>query len=268
VRLATPRPKSPHSLSGPYALDALDDARQDWFERHLPVCGSCRDEVRGFAIVVAALAEAAAVTPPDSLRDQVQAAVSVTRQLPPKSVNFPAPIGGRAGRRGRGTGRASLPRSTWLPRLALAAGAAGLATSAVLGGITVSAWHERSAAEVRAQAIEAVLAAPDAQLVSAPTSVGGSVTVVASVRLGTMVFISSGLRPLSGSSVYQLWLIGTTIRSAGLIPAAKDGKTAPVLASGLATGDKIGVTVEPAGGSSAPTTTPIVVLSLPSAPSV
>jgi anti-sigma-K factor RskA len=266
VRLAIPRPKPPHSLSGPYALDALDDAGQDRFQRHLRVCGSCRDGVRGFATVVAALAEAAAVTPPASLRDQVLAAVSVTRQLPPKSVKSRASIGGRAGREIRGTGSARLPRSTWLPRLALAAGAAGLATSAVLGGITVSAWHERSAAEVQAQAIAAVLAAPDARLVSAPTSLGGSVTVVTSVRQGMMVFISSGLRPPAGSRVYQLWLIGTTIRSAGLIPAVKDGKTAPVLASGLAAGDKIGVTIEPAGGSSAPTTTPIVLLSLPSFP--
>jgi hypothetical protein len=35
-----------------------------------------------------------------------------------------------------------------------------------------------------------------------------------------------------------------------------------VLASGLTVGDKVGVTVEPAGGSSSPTTTPIVVLTL------
>ncbi len=37
----------------------------------------------------------------------------------------------------------------------------------------------------------------------------------------------------------------------------------PVLAAGLAGGDAIGVTVKPAGGSAAPTTTPIVVLTLP-----
>ncbi len=266
MRLAIPRREPLHSLSAPYALDALDDARQDRFERHLRVCGSCRAEVHGFTPVVAALAEVSAVMPPASLRDQVLAAISVTQQLPPKSVKSPATVGGRAGRKARGRGSARPPHSTWLPRLALAAGAVGLATSAVLGGITVSAWNERSGAEAQAQAIAAVLAAPDARLVSAPTSVGGSVTVVASVRQGMMVFISSGLRPLEGSRVYQLWLIGRTIRSAGLVPAAKDGKTAPVLASGLAAGDEIGVTVEPAGGSSAPTTAPIVLLSLSSCP--
>jgi anti-sigma-K factor RskA len=52
------------------------------------------------------------------------------------------------------------------------------------------------------------------------------------------------------------------IRRAGLLPAPTAGRTAPVLASGLITGDSVGVTVEPAGGTSQPTTSPIVVMSL------
>jgi hypothetical protein len=36
-----------------------------------------------------------------------------------------------------------------------------------------------------------------------------------------------------------------------------------VLAGGVAPGDKFGMTVEPAGGTAQPTTTPIVVLTLP-----
>ena len=35
-----------------------------------------------------------------------------------------------------------------------------------------------------------------------------------------------------------------------------------MLAAGLVTGDSVGVTVEPAGGTSRPTTSPIVVMSL------
>jgi anti-sigma-K factor RskA len=244
MRLAIPRREPAHSFAGLYALDALADAERDRFERHLRGCASCQDEVRGFTAVTAALAEAVTGVPPAGLRDQVLAAA------------------GRGGRQQSSQARPA-PRSPWLPRLALAAGAAGLAASAVLGGVTVAARHGQSAAQAQAQAIAAVLSAPDARLMSAPTSAGGSATVVASVRLGKMVFTSSGLRALPGSHVYQLWFIGRTTRSAGLVPEAIGGRTAPVVASGLAAGDKIGVTVEPAGGSSAPTTAPVVLMALP-----
>jgi anti-sigma-K factor RskA len=254
MRLAILRREAVHSIAGLYALDALDDAERDRFERHLRGCASCQDEVRGCTAVAAALAEAVTEVPPAGLRDQVLAAAG-TRQLS-STVSLR-----RAGRGVRKTRPA--PGSQWLPRLALAAGAAGLAASAVLGGVTVAARHGQSAAQDQAQAIAAVLSAPDARLVSAPTSAGGSATVVASVRQGKIVFTSSGLRPLSGSRVYQVWFIGRTTRSAGLVPAAISGRTAPVVASGLAAGDKIGVTAEPAGGSSAPTTAPVVLLTLP-----
>jgi anti-sigma-K factor RskA len=83
------------------------------------------------------------------------------------------------------------------------------------------------------------------------------------VRQGTMVFTSSGLASLPPQKVYELWFLGPgNARRAGLVPPATGDKTAPVLASGLQPGDKVGVTVEPAGGSGAPTTTPIVVMAV------
>jgi anti-sigma-K factor RskA len=152
-------------------------------------------------------------------------------------------------------------RPVWLPRPASVAAAVGLAGSVVLGYAAVSARNAQSAAQEQARAIAAVLSAPDARLVTAPTSAGGTATAVVSVRQGRLVFTGSGLRPLPASRVYELWFIGATTRPAGTLPAAPGGT--PVLASGLAAGDRIGVTVEPAGGSSAPTTTPIVLLPLP-----
>lgn len=266
MKPAMPPRESLHALAGPYALNALDEAERDQFERHLRGCAACQGEIRGFAAVVAALPGPTAEMPPAGLRARVLAAVSATRQLSPGVTTSPeapkVPVT-PALRASCGERRSRGRRSSWLPRLALATGAAGLAASAVLGGVTVSARNGQSAAQVQTQAIAAVLAAPGARLVSAPTSAGGRATVVAAVRQGTMVFTSSGLRSLRGSRVYQLWFIGRTTRSAGLVPAAIGGRTAPVLASGLAAGDKIGVTVEPAGGSSAPTTAPIVVMTLP-----
>jgi hypothetical protein len=53
------------------------------------------------------------------------------------------------------------------------------------------------------------------------------------------------------------------VRPAGLLSAPAAGRTAPLLADRLVAGDQIGVTVEPAGGTSRPTTTPILLMSLP-----
>jgi anti-sigma-K factor RskA len=84
-----------------------------------------------------------------------------------------------------------------------------------------------------------------------------------------LVVSTSGLAALPAGKVYELWLIGpsatqaTAVRRAGLLPPAAAGRTAPVLASGLVSGDKLGMTVEPAGGTNQPTTTPILLLSLP-----
>ena len=114
--------------------------------------------------------------------------------------------------------------------------------------------------------IAGLLSAPDAQIATAATSAGGTATVVASRRAATMMFTSVRLPALPRASVYELWLISTGARGrpGSCRPPTRTGEaTAPVLARGLTGGDAIGVTVEPAGGSAAPTTTPIVVMTLP-----
>ena len=244
--------RDPHALAGAYALNALDGAERDRFERHLRGCRACESEVRGFAATAAALAMAAAAEPPPGLKQRVLAAAAVTRQSPPTVAKAAA----------RRRPHTSAPRRAWLPRLALSAAAAGLVAAAALGGVTVWTQHQLTTAQAENQAIAAVLAAPDAQIASARTSAGGIATLVASHSAGSNVFTSAGLQALPPSKVYELWFLGKTARPAGLLPPARAGRTAPVLAAGLAVGDKVGVTVEPAGGSSSPTTTPIVVLTL------
>jgi hypothetical protein len=48
--------------------------------------------------------------------------------------------------------------------------------------------------------------------------------------------------------------------SAGLLKVTSSGSAAPVLASGVLPGDRLGITVEPAGGTQQPTTTPVVIM--------
>ena len=116
--------------------------------------------------------------------------------------------------------------------------------------------------------IAAVLSAPDARIASAATSAGGTATVVASRRGG-----GDGVHQLGAAraaAVFGLRAVVHRVRRraarrprAGRADPAPARATVPVLASGLSGDDAVGVTVEPAGGTAAPTTTPIVVLTLP-----
>lgn len=239
-----------HDLADAYALDALDEADRNRFERHLRSCTACTEEVRRLAEVTTAMAMAVAAEPPPGLRDRVMAAVPLTRQLPPEVAEPRRPV--------------SLPRSPWLPRLATGIAVAGVAAAVVLGVVQVNVQHRLDTVQAQNQAIAAVLAAPDAAIKSASTSVGGTATVVLSYSERKIVFTGSALPALPNSKVYELWLIGSAAaRPAGLLPEANAGKTGPVLASGLQAGDKVAMTVEPAGGTSSPTTTPILLMTLP-----
>jgi anti-sigma factor RsiW len=270
-----------HLLTGAYALDALDDAAErERVARHLERCDSCAAEATGMREVATALAFAASAPPPPAMRGAVLAATARTRQLPPlqdraggngrkrwgswRLVRRSAPAGqaGRLGAPGP-AGRA------WMPRLAGAVAAVAVAAAVALGIVTVNAEHELHAANTRQQAIAAVLTAPDARIVGGPVSSGGRATVVVSSARRQLVVTLSGLRALPKSKVYELWLLGPPrTRPAGLIATAtarRSGRllaSAPLLASGLAPGDKLGLTVEPAGGTAQPTTAPILVLPL------
>jgi hypothetical protein len=228
-----------HSLAGVYALDAVDEgAEVDRFNRHLNRCQSCASEVRGFREVATALAFAAATEPPPELRAQVLAAAARTRQLPPEVRTHARP-------------RRVRTRVPWVPWLS---------------GVVAQAHTQQELNQAQAEnhAISLVLSAPQVKLLSHSTTKGGAATVVLAADRHELVVITNGLPALPSGKVYQLWLIGKTkIVSAGLLPTAKSGRTAPVLASGLVKGDELGLTVEPAPGSAQPTTTPILALPLP-----
>jgi anti-sigma-K factor RskA len=245
-----------HLLSGVYVLDALDsDVERDRFERHLTRCHTCSGEVRGLREVTTRLAMAAALQPPATMHRRVLATVRRTRQLPPATDVQPRP-----GLWRRRPGQ----RSGWLPRLAITAATVGVAAAVVLGVILTGTQHRLNAAQQESRAIARVLAAPDTHVLRRPTSAGGTATVIVSPSERELIVTTAGLRPLPASKVYEAWLINPRqIRAAGLLPAAHGGRTQPLLATGLSRGDEFGLTVEPAGGTTRPTTTPILVIPLP-----
>jgi anti-sigma-K factor RskA len=236
-----------HTLTGAYALDALDPAERDRFTRHLPRCPLCENEVRGLQETAARLGVAVAAVPPGSLRARVLAAAANIRQLPPETE--PPPARARAGR---------------FPRPAALLAAVAVAVAIVLGVMQAVTQRELGHARAQTQAVEAVLSAPDARLLTRATADGGRASVVVSRSRHALVLTTSGLPALPAAKVYEVWFMAPgRIRAAGLLSSPTGGRTAPLLASGLAAGDRIGVTVEPAGGTARPTTTPILVMSLP-----
>jgi anti-sigma-K factor RskA len=245
-----------HTLAGAYAMDAVTPADRDAFERHLAGCEQCRLEVRGLREATAALASATAAQPPDGFREAVLRAAGQTRQLPPATAAPPTKW-----RRGHDLFR-------WRPRLGVVlAGAVAcvLAVAAIVAGISAYGMHSRlDQDQGHDHAVAMVLGAPDATMTTAPVTTGGTATVVMSHRERALVFTAADLRVLPSSESYELWLMGPAgSRPAGMISMSGNGKMAgPMVVSGLSAGDKVGVTVEPAGGSRRPTTLPVVVIAL------
>ncbi len=233
-----------HVLTGSYVLDAISEAEREEFERHQQNCPTCDAEVRGLRETAARLALACAVAPPARMEQQVLAATYRTRQLPPLP----------AGRPRRDRRRAQPERAPRFPRrIAVLAAAASVAAAAALGITQLSAQHRLD--QARDTAIARVVTAPDARVEAARTSAGGNVTVVTSAALREAVVSASGMASLPSSRVYQVWVMSPSgARSAGLMHGSS------LLASSVRPGDRIGITVEPAGGTTQPTTTPVAVL--------
>jgi anti-sigma-K factor RskA len=244
-----------HVLSGSYVLDALSEPERDSFERHLQHCHLCEDEVRGLREAAARLGLAKTLDPPPQMRPRVLAGAYWTRQLPP-------PAGEQIGLERRGTwvtwlfteylrgARRRAQRRPRIPRLAAALAAASLVVVVALGIAQTLTRHQPADAPTARAAISRVVTAPDARTETMRTSVGGTVTVVVSAGQQAAVVSAAGMRPLPFAQTYQLWVIGPDgARSAGLL--SRTGRAGPVLASGVEPGDRIGITVEPAGGTSA-----------------
>lgn len=264
--MRTSRPE-PHTLAGAYALDALDGTDRTRFERHLTRCQQCAQEISELREVTARLATAAACDPPAGLTQRALAAAARTRQLPPATPRDATPWTARhpagTGPAGSRSRVAAVRWRGWVPRMALAAAAAATVAAVFLGVAAGTAAHRLDEQQLRAHAIAAVLTAPDAIILSAPVTTGGTATIVMSRRHRELVFAAAGLRPLPSSRCYELWLMGPGgDRPVGMLPDPRQGMTGPVIASGLTAGDRLGLAVEPAGGAPHPGTTVILVIAL------
>lgn len=216
----------PHTLVGPYVLDALPDAERALFEDHLAHCPECRAEAAELRATAGQLGRAAAVAPPADLRDRVLAAVEATRQLPPGAAPAPA------------------RRRSWP---AVLGAAAAVVAVVALGTLLLRADHRAD----RAERIAAVVAAPDARTVALDGD-GGSMRLVVSSAHDSAVLLAEGMADPPPGRTYALWYQreGRMV-PAGLFEPGGDGAVRQRI-EGVPP-DVVGVTVEPDGGSDEPT---------------
>jgi anti-sigma-K factor RskA len=244
-----------HSLSGAYALDAVDDIERAAFERHLRECSSCSLEVLELRETVGRLADSVAVEPPPGLRASVLQAVARTPQAPP-------------GRAARGGPVASARR--WR-RFAAASVAAGV----IAVGIGVTTWtvanrniddarRATAAAEAQLERVGQVLAAPDAKQYTTSATDGGTVTVTVSRQMNAAVAAMGGMPDVGAGKIYQLWMIppGDARVVAQMVGKTPPGETSTTQVVPVGDAVFFAVTVEPRSGSAKPTTSPVATIAL------
>jgi Anti-sigma-K factor rskA, C-terminal/Putative zinc-finger len=245
------RREVPHTLAGAYALDALTEPDRLRFERHLAGCEACRQEAGSLREAAGRLAAVPAVPPPPHVRERVLAEAARTRQQPPLTADVVAGSGRRVIR--------------WrAPRMAVAIAGGCILVALVLGGLFIHTQRSLSVEQAHNRAIATILNAPDATIMSAKAVKSGSATVVMSHRDHALVLTTAMLPALPAGQRYQVWLMGPRrTRPAGMLPVPHRGMTAPVVVSGVAPGDMVGLTVEPASGSTVPSSAPVLMLVLP-----
>lgn len=225
-----------HELIAGYALDALEPADRARAKELLERSEEARDELRALTETTAAMATAASgPAPPAALRDRILDAARADRETV-------VPL-------------ASRRRPRLVPVLgAVAAATAVVAVALGLWGLSVSSDLDDSrAALAQAQAAAAVLASPDARDVALQQGDG---SLVVSGTDAVLVLSSMDAAPVG--KTYEVWVLdGETPVRAGLFSGGGQRDVVPVDGS-VAPGAKVLVTLEPAGGVDAPTTSPIV----------
>jgi len=211
-----------HTLSAPYALDALSPDEREQFEEHLRTCDRCRDELAGLQDAASSLTFAVdGPAPPSALRSAILDAARAER---PNVVPL-------------------RPRNTFASVAAAVAVAASVA--AVGFGVWAVSLHDSL---THSRAAVGVLGDPASRHV--PVGGGRGELVVA--PSGSAV-LAVRLPKLPSGKTYEAWIANPAVHRAGQF----DGG-AFTLPLRVGHGAQVLVTVERAGGVDAPTSKPLL----------
>lgn len=257
-----------HQLSGAYVLDALSGAEVESMEIAMRSSEDLRSEVAELTDTAVLLGLAVQpVEPSDALRERLLALVDVTPQLAPlpAATEFEESSEPEALDRSIDAPHGSTvvvgPRR-WFARPSGLLAAAAAVVLLVGGGVLVQRVLVPSPAQVAASKFLALSSAPDARKHQVAVVGGGTATVTWSDHVGTAAVVLTGERTVPSGKVLQVWCLegGSTV-SAGIYHP-ETGSTYEMLQCAPHSGDQVGVTIEPAGGSKQPTTKPIATVPL------
>ncbi|WP_040780315.1 anti-sigma factor [Nocardia pneumoniae] len=160
----------------------------------------------------------------------------------------------------RGAGKPVTRMASWWrpPRWAVAVAAAAclvLGTTVVTMRFVGSPSSPTTANQVEVQ--------PETQTVRGPVAGGGLLVVDVSPKLGRAVVVFDQVAPPPVGQVYQMWLVGSDgqSRSVGMLSDAPSADRPFV--TGFRSGELLAMSVEPDGGSDAPSAEPIASVRLP-----
>ncbi|MET8874898.1 anti-sigma factor [Nocardia sp. NPDC004604] len=226
-------------LAYPYALDSLDTIERRRIERRLEdvdeaIAAEFATTVYDLREVLASLTVVDAMAPPPELEN------ALLRALDQSLGTDHHPV-----------------RHRWRGRLGWVTAAAAVIIT--LGaGVAMVMLH--TTAPARGVSTELMLAQPDLRTRLIPVSFGGALTVRTSAGIATAMVSFDGIPAPPDGRTYQVWLVsadGVPHSVAVVVSAA-----APSVLTRFDTVDTLAMTVEPAGGSARPTSTPIVSLGL------
>jgi hypothetical protein len=225
--------------AGPWMLGALDDVEAAAFTTHLEACHACRDEVAQLQPVADVLPMAAPqVVPPAALKDRIMAVVESEAQLlraaGPEADRPPARATERSGRPSWRRRLHPMPAAVLATALLAVGVAAGVLLSAGGGASTTTrpGFGPRGA-EVALRVSNGSHGELDLQHMPAPPP----------------------------GRVYQVWLVTGKHQprpTHTLFTVPSDGRARVDILESLKGTDKVLVTAEPPGGSSRPTSAPVV----------
>jgi anti-sigma-K factor RskA len=292
----TERHDDPALLTGSHALDALSDDERALLDSALSTSPELQAETDSLRETALQLAYAVTpIEPPSSLKASLMAQIASTPQAAPvasrpEPAATTAPVAdapvGDAGQEARfapatdltsaGGAASEKARRRWFQRPAAALSAAAAVAVVFLGvglgvGTSFTPSNEPGPGTTQASGgLDRIYAASDFQRSTAKVAGGGTATVVWSNEVGKSAVILDGVPAAPEGKTYELWYIGSEgtggkINAAGLMDGVSSGVHSAVLKGSLSHGATIGMTVEPAGGSDQPTTTPIMAVPTTSA---